>query len=116
MLVLMQLGCGRPKSSGHAWNDADIIALFILTHKLLLAGDLIAKYPFWNSVASNLSGAKILNLLHINQFEISASQCLAHYSPVGSGDVLDIVVYKNFRLSEFIVSDTLDSGHLSVIF
>jgi hypothetical protein len=111
--VLLSTVC---KSPGHAWNGADIIALLIYTHKSLLAADPTAKYPFWNSVASSLSGAKILNLLHVNQFEISASQCLAHYSPAGSGDVLDVIVHKNVRLSEFIASDILDSGHLPVAF
>jgi hypothetical protein len=42
--------------------------------------------------------------------------CVAHYSRAGSGDVLDIVVHKNVRLSEIIVSDILDSGHLPVAF
>jgi hypothetical protein len=51
----------------------------------------------------------LLNLLHIIEFEISALQCRTHYSPAGNGDVLDIVVHKNVRLSEISVSDILDS-------
>jgi hypothetical protein len=35
---------------------------------------------------------------------------------VGNGDALDIVVHKNIRLSIVIVSDILDSDHLSIIF
>jgi hypothetical protein len=35
---------------------------------------------------------------------------------VGNGDVLDIVVHKNIRLSNVIVSDILDSDHLPIIF
>jgi hypothetical protein len=35
---------------------------------------------------------------------------------VGNGDVLDIVVHKNMRLSNVIVSDILDSDHLPIIF
>jgi hypothetical protein len=34
----------------------------------------------------------------------------------GNGDVLDIVVHKNIRLSNTIVSDILDSDHLPIIF
>jgi hypothetical protein len=34
----------------------------------------------------------------------------------GNGDVLDIVVHKNSRLSNVIVSDILDSDHLPIIF
>jgi hypothetical protein len=51
------------KSPGHAWNDADITELLSFRHKLLLAGDLNAKQPLWNSVDSNTSEAKLLNLL-----------------------------------------------------
>jgi hypothetical protein len=35
---------------------------------------------------------------------------------VGSGYVLDIVVHKNIRISNVIVSDILDSDHLPIIF
>jgi hypothetical protein len=67
-------------------------------------------------LVSNPSGAKLLNILQINEFEISASQYPTHYSPTGNGDVLDIVVYKNVRLSEFIVSDIQNSDHLPIVF
>jgi hypothetical protein len=50
-------------------------------------------------------------LLHINQFEISASQRSTRYSPARNGDMLKIVVHKNVRLSEAITSDILDSDH-----
>jgi hypothetical protein len=35
---------------------------------------------------------------------------------MGNGDVLDIVVHKNIRLSDVIVSDILDSGYLPITF
>jgi hypothetical protein len=58
------------KSSDQAWNDADI-ELLSFRRKPLLAGDLNAKHKFWNSVFTNSSSAKLLNLLHINyDFEI----------------------------------------------
>jgi hypothetical protein len=49
-------------------------------------------------------------------FEISASQCPTHYAPAGKGDVLDIVVHRNVRPSEVIVSDILDSEHLQIVY
>jgi hypothetical protein len=72
------------KAPGHAWNDADI-ELLSFKHKLLLAGDLNAKHPFWNIIVSNPLGAKLLNLLHINYLKfqhynvpaVSASKCRA---------------------------------------
>jgi hypothetical protein len=110
--VLLQAVC---KSPGHAWSDADITDLLSFIHKSLLAGDLNAKHPFWNSVVSNQSGAKILSLLHINEFDISVPQCPTHCSPAGNCDVLNIVVHKNVWLSEVIVSDILGSDHLPIV-
>jgi hypothetical protein len=81
-----------------------------------LAGDLNAKHSSWNSAVSNTSGEKLLKFFDRNDFEISAPQWPTHYSPGGSGDVLDIVVHKNIRLLNIIVSDILDSDHLPIIF
>jgi hypothetical protein len=104
------------KSPGHAWNDADLTELLSFRLTSLLAGDLKAKHPFWNSVISNLSGAKLSNLLHKNEFEIPEPQCATRYSPAGNGDLLDIVMQKKVRLSEVIVYDILDSDHLRFVF
>jgi hypothetical protein len=38
------------------------------------------------------------------------------YTPDGRGNVLDIVVHQNVRLSEVIVTDILDSDHLPIMF
>jgi hypothetical protein len=57
-----------------------------------------------------------LDLFDTSYFEISAPQCPTHYSPAGNGDVLDIVVHQNVRLSEVIVSEVLDSDHLPIVF
>jgi endonuclease/exonuclease/phosphatase family metal-dependent hydrolase len=84
-----------------------------------LAGDLNVKHPSWNSAVSNPSGEKLLQLFDASDFEISAPQCPTHYPPpppVGNGDVLHIVVHKNIRLSNVIVSDIVDSDHLPIIF
>jgi hypothetical protein len=111
--VLLAAVC---KSLGHTWNDADIIDLLSFRHNSLLAGDLDVEHPFWNSVDSNPSGCKLQNLLHVHEFEISTPQYPIHYCPTGNGDMLSIAVHKNFRLSEAIVSDILDSAHLPVVF
>jgi hypothetical protein len=58
-----------------------------------MAGDLNAKHPIWDGVVSKVSGVKLLNLLHKNEFEIPAPQCSTHYSSTGRSDVLDIVVH-----------------------
>jgi protein associated with RNAse G/E len=53
-----------------------------------LAGDLHAKHPFRKSAVSTPSEKKLLELLDVNEFEISAPQY---------GYVLDIVVH-NIKL------------------
>jgi hypothetical protein len=40
--------------------------------KLILAGDLNAKHPFWNSAVSNPSDEKLMELFESNYFGISA--------------------------------------------
>jgi hypothetical protein len=80
-----------------------------------LAGDLNAKHPFWNSAVSNPSGEKLLHSFYVNQFEISAPPCPTHYSPVGNGDVLDIVVHQNIGVSRVIVSVIFDADQLPIV-
>jgi hypothetical protein len=84
--------------------------------KSLLAGELNDRHPFWNSIVSNPSCVNQLNLLHLNNFKISAPYSPTHYSPAGKGDTLDIILHKHVRLSEVIVSDILDSDHLTIVF
>jgi hypothetical protein len=57
----------------------------------------------------------LLTYPRINEFEISAPDFPTHYSPAGNGDVLDIHVHKNIRMSEFTVSDILDSENLPIV-
>jgi hypothetical protein len=42
------------KSPDRAWSDADVIKLLSSRHKSVLAGDLNAKHPFWNSAVSKV--------------------------------------------------------------
>jgi hypothetical protein len=74
------------------------------------------RLSFWNSRVSNPSGETLLELFDRNDFEISAPQCPTHYSHAGNGELLDIVVHTNIRVSDVIVSDILDSDHLPVVF
>jgi hypothetical protein len=48
------------KSSGRAWGDANITELLSFRRKSILAGNLNAKHPFWNSAVSNPSYEKLL--------------------------------------------------------
>jgi hypothetical protein len=104
------------KSAGRTWTDADITEFLRFRHKCILAGDLNAKHPSLNISICNHSGRKLLQLFNRNDFEISSPQYRSHYSLKGNGDILDIVVHKNVRLSDVIVSDNLDSDHWPIIF
>jgi hypothetical protein len=66
------------KSPGWPWNNTDILKLLGFKEKTILAGDLNAKHPFWNSSVSNPSGVELLELFHKNEFKISAPQCPTH--------------------------------------
>jgi hypothetical protein len=80
-----------------------------LRTKSILAGDLNAKQPVWNSKVSNTSGLKLLDLYFNCNFEISAPQHPTHLVPNGRGDVLDIVAHRD-------VLDIMDSDHLPIPF
>jgi hypothetical protein len=56
-----------------------------------------------------------MTFIDLNEFEISAPQYHTHYSPAGNGNVPDIVVHQNIRLSYIIVPDILDSDHLPIM-
>jgi hypothetical protein len=104
------------KSPGHAWIYAVITELLSVRRKSVLAGDLNAKHPLWNSAVPNPSGERIMALFDLSEFENSAPQCPTHYSSAGNGDLVDILVHQNIRLLNVMVSDSLDSVHLPIIF
>jgi hypothetical protein len=79
------------KSPQRSWSDADIRELQGFRNNSILAGDLNAKHPVWDSKVSNPSGLKLLELFVSSNFEISTARCSTHYTPDGSCDVLDTV-------------------------
>jgi hypothetical protein len=99
-----------------AWKDAGITELLNIRTKSILVCDLNAKHPVWNSKVSNPSDLKLLDLFVYCNFEISAPKYPTHFVPNGRGDVLDIVVHKDIRLSEVRVLDFMDSDHLPIMF
>jgi len=57
-----------------------------------------------------------LDLFDNNDFKISAPEHPIHYTPQGTGCVLDTVICKNVRLLHVTVSAVLDSDHLQISF
>jgi hypothetical protein len=103
------------KSPQRLWSDTDTTGLLGFRNKSILAGDLNARHTVWSRKFSNPSGLNFLELFISYNFEISAPQCSTHYIPDGTGDVLDIVVHQNVRLSALIVTDILNSDHLPIM-
>jgi hypothetical protein len=79
------------KSPSRDWSDTDIDKFLSLRNKAVLAGDLNAKHPAWNSQITNMAGVRLLNLQDRSDFQISAPRHSTHYTPLGNGDVLDVV-------------------------
>jgi hypothetical protein len=104
------------KAPLRAWRNADITELLKLRTKSILAGDLNATHPAWNSKDSSPSGLKLLNLFVNCNLEISAPQHATHFIPNGRGDVLDILVHKDIRLSEVRFLDIMNSEYIPIMF
>jgi hypothetical protein len=66
------------------------------------------KYHVWNSQVPNPSSEKLLELFDNNDFQLLALQYPTQYTQQGNGDVLDVVLHKNVRLSDVIASNILD--------
>jgi hypothetical protein len=92
------------KSPECLWIDIDI-----------LPGVLNSKHPFWNGKFSIPSGLTPMELFVSSNIETSDPRCCTHYNPDGRGDVLYIAIHQNDRLSEVIVTDILDTVHLSIL-
>jgi hypothetical protein len=63
-----------------------------------------------------MSGTRFLNLQDNSDFQISAPQYPTHSTLSRNGDVLDIVVHRNVRLSDVNVFEILESDHLQSLF
>jgi hypothetical protein len=59
-MLLIVLSKNRPQK---VWSETDITELLVFGYKRILAGELDANHPVWNSEFPNPSGLKILDLL-----------------------------------------------------
>lgn len=75
----------------------DLRALLDLSDSVLLAGDLNAKHPAWNSRLSNPRGNIIYNLCCSLNFDVIAPMHPTHFpnNPNQNPDVLDVALLKN---------------------
>jgi hypothetical protein len=65
-MMLVSVG----KSLGSTGSESDITEIISYKRKSILADDLNAKHPFWNSAVSNPSSEKLIALFDLSEFEI----------------------------------------------
>ena len=97
----------------------DISTLFSLSRSVVLAGDFNAKHTEWNSLSINGNGRRLKSFSDEFDFIINAPISPTRVSPLQDkrSDVLDIVAYKNSRISPDIeVAHELSSDHLPTLF
>jgi hypothetical protein len=90
------------KGTLRTWSDTDITPLLKFRKKYILEVNLDAKHPFWNNTVPNSSGGGIYSNHSMQIVSISQRHNTQHsiqYSPAENGDMLDIVVHQNVRLS-----------------
>jgi hypothetical protein len=68
--------------------------------KTILTGELNTEHPGWICKISNPSGLNLPDLFITCNFEIPVPQHPTHFVPDGRGDILDIVVHEDIRLSK----------------
>jgi len=79
---------------------SDIDNLLDSDHPTILAGDMNAKHPFWNSRRTNAAGLTLLNHMEENNYFIVAPDTQTHnpdqrhHQP----DILDIAILKDNHL------------------
>ncbi|KAJ8737082.1 hypothetical protein PYW07_000353 [Mythimna separata] len=113
-----------PSSSSHIADESiaitsDLTALFGLSDSVILAGDLNAKHPAWNSNITNPRGRVLYNLGVSLNFDIIAPMSHTHFphDPNHSPDVLDVALLKNvnLRLQSIEAIHELNSDHRPVV-
>jgi hypothetical protein len=67
-------------------------------------------------VIANIAVTRLLNVHDKRDFQISAPRHPTHYTPSGNGDVLDVVLHRNVRISDINILEILDSDHLPILF
>ncbi len=84
---------------------------------IIVAGDLNAKHPAWNSRVSNGRGRMLLEFAQRrNDLTVVEPDTSTHYESVGRPDVLDIAILKDTPMRTHLeVADELESYHLPVI-
>lgn len=103
----------------HSLFVKDLTTIFGLSDSVILAGDLNAKHPAWNSTITSPRGRVVFNLSSTLNFDPIAPYEHTHYphDPNSRSDVLDIALLKNInlRLNSIETLHELNSDHRPVL-
>lgn len=99
--------------------NAELDSIFHLGTSTIIAGDLNAKSPNWNSKVTNQTGQLLQDYAARENIAVMGPDQPTHFPygrPNSSGDVLDIVVFKNFNHPIMLTSvPALTSDHNPVL-
>lgn len=99
-------------------DENDLLAIFDSFNRIILCGDLNAKYFAWNSRVNNPKGQQLYNLEERLQAITYGPVDVTHIprNPNHRPDVLDITIIKNLRVNPNLVTiNDLTSDHNPVI-
>lgn len=80
-----------------AFDFRDLRGLLESPSPTIVAGDLNAKHTAWNSSATNAQGRRLFADSVMSHYDVAGPDEPTHYLGDGSGDILDVVVYKGLR-------------------
>lgn len=97
---------------------SDLSNILRLGPKMILAGDLNAKHPFWSNGAANPRGNTLLNHMQEHEFIIHApvDSTLVHYSDGPQPSTPDLVItYNVHNINDITTIQSLSSNHFPVL-
>lgn len=80
---------------GKTFVENDYKKILDLNFPTIIAGDLNAKHPSWNSRTINNYGRKLQQLTTTNNIQTLAPTDPTFYGPIGRPDVLDMILHKD---------------------
>lgn len=96
--------------------ESDMDTLLATTTPTVIAGDLNAKHPNWNSRRVNLNGKILQAYSTAKGTLVDGPVDPTHYSPIGTPDVLDIAIFKEITVQYALTSlNDLSSDHNPVL-
>ncbi|KOB65658.1 Gag-like protein [Operophtera brumata] len=106
----------RPPGNTSFLDKQELRSLMSADTPTVIAGDLNCKHTLWNSNRICRNGSILYQDSMDHHYEVIGPDTWTHYEANGSGDVIDVVVYKGLRAApELSVMPDLPSDHRPVL-